>query len=76
LLVERVVRFAELRAVPFDLDCFAAFRAFFGAARLAVAFRAGAFFAVFLADFRRGGRASIGGTNKGSETSPSAASGM
>jgi hypothetical protein len=83
-----VVRFAEalsaLRDLAFDLPraAFADLRAFFGAARFVVAFRADDFladdfFAVFLAGrFRRGGCAAIGGTNKGSETSPSAANGI
>jgi hypothetical protein len=85
-----VVRFAEaltealatLLAFALCADFFGAFRAFFGAARLVAVFRADDFladdfFAAFLADrFRRGGCAAIGGTNSGSETSPSAANGI
>jgi hypothetical protein len=84
LVVALVVRFAGAFAARRDAvlvllraDVFVAFRAFFGAARFAAAFRADDFFAVFLAvRFRRGGGAATGGINKGSLTSPSAANGM
>jgi hypothetical protein len=85
LVVRLAEAFAALRERAFVVlraDVFAAFRAFFGAARLVAAFRADGFladdfFAVFLvARFRRGGCAAIGGTSRGSETSPSAANGI
>src|ERR1700742_2974377 len=86
LLPAAFVRFADAFAAlrAFDLpraDVFAALRAFFGAARLAGAFLADDFFAdvfaVFRAGrFRRGGCVTTGGTNSGSDTSPSAANGM
>jgi hypothetical protein len=82
LVVRLVEVFAALLAFVLRADVFAAFRAFFGAARFAAVLRADDFladdfFAVFLAArFRRGGCAAVGGTNNGSETSPSAANGM